>query len=263
MATAFDTGPFTDASSKPFGGDGGSRDPRIDNQPPLDQRILLDFEDDLVREGITARIAELVEGAERCPVKIENEEQAGKVGDFCRLASAVSKKVDEIREKYNRPLIDARTNLKAKADGAIAPLLTAMTELRGRLNTYVQEQEAKRRAEERAAEEAARRLRDEQERIAKEVEQETGVTVAPLPTTTFTAPPKAIVRGDLGSAVSARTVWKHERLVPVSKLPKAILENAQVIEAVDKVIAAMVRAGARNPSIKGVNIFETTAAQIR
>lgn len=261
MATAIAPGPFAKAPDADT--PAPLRDPRYDNDPPLHERILMDFAEDLDSAGVTARIAELVDGAARCPVKIDNEEQAGKVGDFCRLASAVTRKVDEIREKYNRPLIDARTNLKAKADGALAPLVTAMTELRGRLNTYVQEQEARRRAEQRAADEAARRLREEQERITREVEQETGVAVAPAPAPTFAPPPKAIVRGDLGSAVSARTVWKHERLVPIAKLPKSILENAQVVEAVDKVIAAMVRNGARNPSIKGVNIFETTAAQIR
>jgi hypothetical protein len=261
MATAFDNGPFTDVSPS-FVETG--RDARLDNQPPLAERILLDFEEELVREGITGRIAELVESAGRCPLKIENDDQAGKAADLAKMAGVVGKKVEDIREKYNRPLIDARTNLKAKADGALAALVTAMTDIRQRLNGYVQEQEAKRRAEQRAAEEAARRLRDEQQRIAKEVEQETGVAVAPAPTAAFTAPTRGpVARGDHGSALSARTVWKHERLVSVAKLPKSILENAQVVEAVDKVIAAMVRNGARNPSIKGVNIFETTAAQIR
>jgi hypothetical protein len=56
-------------------------------------------------------------------------------------------------------------------------------------------------------------------------------------------------------------VWKHERQVPIAKLPKQILENAQVIEAVDKVIAAMVRSGARE--IKGVRIYPTTEATVR
>jgi hypothetical protein len=39
------------------------RDPRYDNAPPLEERLMQEFAEDLEAQGITARIQELVEGA--------------------------------------------------------------------------------------------------------------------------------------------------------------------------------------------------------
>jgi hypothetical protein len=70
-----------------------------------------------------------------------------------------------------------------------------------------------------------------------------------------------VARGDLGSRVGTRTVWKHEIEVPIAKLPKAILENEKVRAAVDQVIGAMVRTGTRE--IKGVRIWSEQVADVR
>jgi hypothetical protein len=70
-----------------------------------------------------------------------------------------------------------------------------------------------------------------------------------------------VARGDLGSRVGTRTVWRHEIEVPIAKLPKQILEAAPVREAVDKAIAAAIRAG--NREIKGVRIWSEQEASVR
>jgi hypothetical protein len=208
------------------------RDPRHDNQPPLEERILLEFEDDLAAVGITARVAQLLESADRAPEVIEDAATAGKVGDLVKLAREVEKRIDEAREKHNRPLLTAQRALKAKADGAFAGLGNKVRELRERLNHYMAEEDRKRREEERRREAEARRIREDQEGQAREAEEAGTVTV-----------------------------WKHEIEVPIAKLPKAILENATVREAVDKVIRASVRGGTRE--IKGVRIYSEQQAAVR
>ena len=255
-------GPFSEGSSKPFES-GPARDPRYDNQPPLGDRVLLEFEDELELQGIKSRIAELLESAEKCPETIQDQATAGKVGDFCKLARDVERRIEEAREKQNRPLIEARTKLKAKADAVYGPLADAVAKLRSRLNKYIAEQERIAAEQRRKAEEEARRIREEEEkRLAAAAEN--GVPAAELPPAPIVTPAKVetpIVRGDYGSSVSGRTVWKHERQVPIAKLPKQILENEQVVAAVDKVIASMIRAGTRE--IKGVRIYPTTEATVR
>lgn len=237
------------------------RDQRLDNQPPLEDRILLDFEDDLHAAGVTARVNQLLESAEKAPDKIEDAATAGKVGDLVKMARAVEQRIEEAREKHNRPLINARSALKAKADGVFAGLGQKVVELRQRLNAYVAEEDRKRREEERRREAEARRIFEEQAARAKEAEE--AGRPAPEPAVEVTTRPVAapIVRGDLGAKVGGRTVWKHEIEVPIAKLPKTILESAGVREAVDKAIAAQIRVGTRE--IKGVRIWSEQEAAVR
>lgn len=269
MATApdtpFPTGAFTDGSSQPFVGAESHAHPRFDNQPPLEERIMLEFEEALKIPGddgaksIEARIAELLDAAERAPESIDDDAWAGKVGDFIRLARNVEGLVNDAREKHNRPLLTAQRSLKAKADQVLAPLLAAGGTLRARLNIYIAREEAKRREAEARANEAARLAQVEADRIARESSTDAVEVAAPI---VIAAPiAKPVARGDLGSRVGGRTVWKHEIQVPIAKLPVAVLNNQKVVDAVNQVIGAMVRGGTHK--IKGVRIFETTEASVR
>ena len=51
------------------------------------------------------------------------------------------------------------------------------------------------------------------------------------------------------------------RILSVRQLPNSILTHAKVVEALDKVIAAQVRSGARE--IKGCEIYSETSTAIR
>lgn len=248
---------FADVPAWPGKGSGeqlsSGRDARLDNAPPLDERIVQEFLEDIDREGITARIAELVDSASRAP-KCEDQTIAGRIGDLCKLAGDVSKRLDAAREKHNRPLLTAQRNLKARADGLIAPLSSAIAKLRDDLNRFTREEAARRAEEARKAEEEAKRAREELERA----------NVAPEIIETIQAPKveaRPIARGDYGSRVGTRTVWHHEIEVPIAKLPKLILEAAPVREAVEKVISAAIRGGNRN--IKGVRIWSEQEAAVR
>lgn len=250
---------FADVPAWPGEGSGerlsSGRDAKFDNQPPLEERVMLEFEEALDREGIKARIEQLLESAGKCPATIGDEATVGKVGDFIRLARDVEKRVNDAREKHNRPLLNAQRSLKAKADSIMQPLLSAGGDLRSRLNAYVAKKEREAAEEQRRQEEEARKAREALEEAGvdeKIVEQ----VSAPAP-----APRTPIARGDLGSTVSARSVWKFEREAPVAKLPKSILEHPKVLEAIDQVIGSLVRSGTRE--IKGVRIFEDKEASVR
>jgi hypothetical protein len=255
MATVFE-----DVPSWPSAKTEAARDPRYDNQPPLEDRVMLEFVEDLEREGVTARIQELIESAGRVPA-ITDQTIAGKVGDLCKLARDVEKRVNDAREKHNRPLLNAQRSLKGRADGLLHPLLVAISDVRTKLNTFMAEQA--RIAEElrRKAEEEARRIREDQERRAREAEEAGKPTPEPIVEVVPVKVAEPVARGDLGSRVGTRTVWKHEIEVPIAKLPKAILENEKVRAAVDQVVASMVRTGSRE--IKGVRVWSEQVADVR
>jgi hypothetical protein len=254
---------FQDVPAWPKQGSGeqldSGRDARFDNAPPLDERVVQEFIEDVDRDGITARISELTEAAGRAP-KCDDQAIAGKIGDLCKLAGDVTKRLDAAREKHNRPILVAQRSLKAKADAMIAPLTTAINGLRDDLNRFTREETARRDAERRRQEEEARRLREEQERIAVEREQAGEPAPPPVEIIIPKAEPAPIARGDYGARVGTQKVWLHE-IESVRQIPDRLLKNPRVIEALDKVIAAEIRGGARE--IKGCKIWSEDRAVVR
>lgn len=255
MATAFpDVPAWPDADQLSSG-----RDARHDNAPPLEERVMMEFVEELERDGITARVSELLDSAGRVP-PIDSDTIAGKVGDLCKMAADVSKRIESAREKHNRPLLNAQRSLKARADAVFAPLAVAISGLRTSLNNYMAEQARKAAEERRKAEEEARRLQEEQAKRAAEAAERN----EPPPPPPVIEPAKVeapVARGDLGARVGTRTVWKHEIEVPIAKLPKAVLENERVRAAVDQVIGQMIRSGTKE--IKGVRIWSEQEASVR
>jgi hypothetical protein len=250
MATApVAPGPFATSATA------AARDPRYDNKPPLEDQVMLEFDEDLEREGIKDRIAELLANAGKCPESFDDEATAGKVGDFIRLARDVEKRVNDAREKHNRPLLNAQRGLKGRADAVLQPLLQAGATLRSRLNAFTT-REANRRAEEQRQREAeAQRAREalEREHVAPEVINQ--VVETPKPEA---AP---IARGDYGSRVGATTVWNFE-IESMRQVPDRYLKHPKVKEALESVIRAAIRTE-KVREIKGVRIWEGTQAVVR
>ena len=230
---------------------------RHDNQPPLEERILLDFQEDLDRpqsdtgKSISQRVAELLESAQKAPA-IDSDTVAGKVGDLCKMASDVSKRIEAEREKHNRPLLNAQRSLKAKADGIYAPLAAEIARLRTGLNAFMAEQ-ARKADEERRAREAEARRQQEAARAAAQPDE-------PLPPIVAEKVDAPVARGDLGSRVGTRTVWKHE-IESVRQVPDRLLKHPKVVEALSSVIGAEIRSGIRE--IKGVRIWSEREASVR
>lgn len=251
MATAFDK---LDA----WHGDAPPAD-RHHNQPPLEERVTMEFEEQLRSDGLTDRIKEITESAGRVPAI--DQAVAGKVGDLITLARTCRKTVEERREAHNRPLLNAQRALKGRADALLAPMDDAITAVKNRLNDFMAEEARKAREAQRLADEQARIARDAAEQAAREAAERN--EPAPPPPPPVIEPARVeqpVARGDMGARVGTRTVWKH-KIESVRQLPDAILKNERVIEALDKVIAAQIRGGTR--AIKGVTIWDEQVADVR
>jgi hypothetical protein len=183
------------------------------------------------------------------------------------MAGAAVKRVDEAREGFNRPLLNAQRALKGKADGVVADLSDRATKLRTGLNGFLAEEEKKaaveraRLAEQhRAAEEAARKVREEQEAAAAEKGE---ALPEPVYEPVFVAHPvhaAPIARGDLGSRVGTTTVWDVV-IESMRQLPNDVLCHPTVQESALKVLRQRVRSGER--AIKGCLITSSLKAAVR
>lgn len=234
---------------------------RHHNQPPLEERVIMDFEDQLRGDGLLERIAAIIESASRAPA-VTDQAVAGKVGDLIAMGRAARKAVEERRETHNRPLLNAQRALKGRADAIVGPMDIALNGVKRSLDNFMAEEARKAAEERRRAEEAARIAREAAERAQREA-AEAGKPVEdiPLPVVEPAKVEQPVARGDMGARVGTRTVWSHEVEVPIAKLPKAILENEKVKAAVDQIIAAMIRGGTRE--IKGVRIWSDQVADVR
>lgn len=259
MAAAFDDvkpWPKAQAAAVAIGSNSGA--------VPIEERVLADFADALARDGITARIAQLVERG-NAQTACESEDMAGRIGDFVKLATAAAKAVEAEREKHNRPLLTAQRTLKGKADAIVAPLTDAVAHVRKLLDGYMAEQRRIAAERQRQAEEQARAAREAAAReAAAALERAGGAPLEHAPEPLVEVAPvqvaEPVVRGDYGSRVGSTTVWRSE-VLSVRKLPDRILKHAKVVEVIEKVIAAEVRGGARE--IAGVRIWDEQTTVVR
>ena len=245
---------------------------RHHNEPPLEERLLMDFSEALASAGITQRVDNIIASAGRAPA-CTSDVIAGQIGDLVKMARVAQTDVEAERERLNRPLLTAQRSLKAKADGIVEPMAGAVAGLRRSLDAYMAEEarkadQARRLLEEqaRAAARAALEEHDRQVAAARIAAEAEGASEAPVaefvpPAPVYEAAPLAapVARGDLGARVGTKTVWKH-RILSVRQIPDAILKNEKVVEALDKVIAAQIRGGCR--TIKGVEIWDEQVANV-
>lgn len=121
---------FEDLKAWPDGVD------RHHNQPPLVDRVLLEFDDALRLNGLDVRVQELTGSADRAPV-VDSPEACGKAGDLIAQARAVREKIGTERDELNGPLVTAGKALKAKADAVLAPLDVALAGVQASLDAYM------------------------------------------------------------------------------------------------------------------------------
>lgn len=267
------------------------------NRPPLEESIVLDFEEALRgREGLIDRIAAMEEKAAD-PKPCTTAEMAGRYGDFIKMTSAAVKVIEEEREKLNRPLLTATRSLKAKADSYSQRAAAAGAKVRTRLDAYLAEQETIRRAEvarqaeiERQAQVERQRIIDEANRKAAaeaeaerkrlqaieneraaaeareaavvEVEPEPVFVAAPEPVFTSAPAAKAPLRGDYGTAVSTVETW-DVKVVNIRQVPDQFLKHPTVLEALEKVIRPLVRGKNGLREIKGCEISSKLGSSVR
>ena len=121
---------------KPFPADETAPD-QHHNEPPLEERLTMQFDDALYRKGLPSRVAEITDAATRAPDPITGDDDAGAVGDLLAQAKAARAAVDAEREVLNRPLLNAQRALKGKADGLVLPMDKVLAPLRERLDAFM------------------------------------------------------------------------------------------------------------------------------
>jgi hypothetical protein len=231
------------------------------NRPIPSEDALREFNDLLAqRDGFNARIDALVGSAGRASA--HDTESAGRCGELIKQITAAAKVVEEARVTVKEPYLEAGRSLDAHAKVTIAPLLNAKASVTTMLNTFMREEEEKRRAEQRRIDDARRA--QEAEQRAREEAARAANQPAPEPEPVYAAPEPVAeptrIRGDFGALTSAKTVWKHE-ITDWTVAFMAVEQNEKVREAIDKAIGAMVRSGTRK--IEGVRVFSDTVASVR
>jgi polyhydroxyalkanoate synthesis regulator phasin len=249
---------------------------RHHNQPPPEEMVVIEFNEALDRkDGFRAKFAALVEKG-KSPPDCNDDDMAGRLGDFIKMASNAQGFIDEQRTAIKAPYLAAGRAIDGVARAMAEQLDDAKRAAKAKLDTYMaekarlQREEAKRIADEldrqrRQAEEHAAEARLERALAAQDgAESPTAPPPEPLPPPAPVAtipkyePP--VARGDLGSRVGIKVEWKH-RIDSVRQLPDALLKHPKVIEALDGVVKAQIRGGARE--IKGCTIWPENVSSVR
>lgn len=237
--------------AKPLPGEAPASVDRHHNSPPVEERIQMEFRDELLSErpDFLQVYDALIAAADRA--KAEDDETLGKCGDLVKRYRAAGNHIDEKHKLVKAPYLEAGRACDAEKNRLRAPLDEAARKVSAIMNTYVAKREAEARAEreriaadERAAADAAREAGE-------------GEVAALAP-----AAPKKVepVRSDGGATVSTREVW-NSQVEDFPKALKAVKSDPKVKEAIEAAIARLVRAGQRE--IPGVRIWSTQQAVAR
>lgn len=230
------------------------------NKPPLDETIVAEFVEGLALEGITKRVDDLIAAA-KASGPCEDDETAGNFADFAKQVLAATKAVEEHREVHNRPVLNAQCALKGKADGIVAPLIEAANGVRAKLDAYALAQREAAAKKQREADAAAKLARE----AAAKALAEAGVDEDVMPVAeTFTPPPVAApkIQGSYGAKVAFTTTYHHE-IESVRKLPDRLLKHPKVVEVLNRLVAAEIKASKGKTPIPGVRIWTSDTTAVR
>lgn len=202
---------------------------------------------ELISPRIT-RIDQLCNAAGRAAAV--DQESAGKCADLVRMIRKEAEHIDTMRTQVKAPYLAATRAIDGEAKQHADRLAAAKVAVERKIDQF--------NREERARIEAERRRQEELRRIAEEEARAAGV--APVEEAIAPVAEAPRIEGDLGAKVIGKTVWKHE-ILDWAQAFAAVSENAKVREAIEKAIAARVKAGER--SIPGVRIYEDIKTEVR
>lgn len=218
------------------------------------------------REGFGERIEALIASGKRADaleVKDMDASTAGRLGDTVVQVRACMKVVEDAHKTVKAPYLEAGRAVDAKRKELIEKLEGVKGSLEGKQTAFFREEQRKEREAEEARRREEARIQAEQEEARRKAEAENSPPPPPPPPPPPAPEPirdTAPLRGDLGTAVSRRTVRRFEiedfdvAYIHVSK-------NAKVREAIEKAIGAQVRSGTEE--IPGVRIWEDVAVSNR
>lgn len=247
---------FPDAPAWPE----GKPAPEGHNRPPPEEVAREDFDRELLRErpDFLDKLADLEGSASRA--EVNDDVTLGRAGDLVNSLRDAQKHVDAVHGNVKRPYLEAGRAVDAKKNDLAERISRATNVVKQRSNKFLNERAAQERAErERIAAEqrrqaaeaaAAQALRDEAA-ATDDAEAMAQVPIVAAPVAMPKAPEP--VRSDSGSTVSGKTVWRSQ-VTDYAAAFGEVSDNPKVREAIDKAIAALVRAGKRQ--IPGTRIWE-------
>jgi ADP-ribose pyrophosphatase YjhB (NUDIX family) len=221
----------------------------------------LDDEIEANRREFEFELTQRVEEAGR--VICSTEEEAGRAVALVKVFIELAKAIDKKRAEIKAPVLAA----SRKIDDTFGPLVTrAKAAQKGVLDLV----DGFRRAQEAAAAERKRQLEEEARlKAAAAAEAQAAgdrIAAAALVAETQEAAAAAVAAGkfeitsEYGPKAAKRIAWKHE-ITDLREATLAMMEDKNVMDAVDAAIAKAIRAGAR--SIPGVRVFSTETTVVR
>jgi DNA polymerase III alpha subunit (gram-positive type) len=181
-------------------------------------------------------------------LRIVSPEAYEDAGALLKTIKGALRQIEAQRTSITAPMNEALRNANAQAKIAAAPFEAAEKRIKGAMISYADEQERLRQAEQRKAEELARREREKLEAQAakaaasgkvdkaEQLEERAAAVVAPV---INREPPKV-------AGVSTREVWKFEVTDP-SLVPRQYLE---VDEAKIRRVVQAMKADANIPGVR-------------
>lgn len=230
--------------------------PKTHNQPPI--------------EAIKERTDDLIAAADvwldKVP-EIASEEQAGKAADFVGQLRAEYKATEAERKKEKQPHLDAGKAVDDAYKPVTARLEKAAKVIKALLTGWLEKKQAIEDAARRDAEEMARQIQAEADRLAREAEKantiDAGIAAEQAQERAAAAQKdagrdrRANVQGETGRTIHTRTTYSGE----IADWDAALAfysTDPLVSEAVGKAIARDIRGGTR--VIPGVKITQKQTA---
>lgn len=237
------------------------------NEPPLEERIQMEFRDALLedRPNFMTRMGEAIAAVGRA--EVTNDDQLGKAGDLEKILRACDQHIAATHQVVKRPYLEGGRACDAEKTRLLGPITQARSDLMEMMNAFMAKREAARRKEEaeRAAEErrqAELAAQAERERQAALGENNPEAVAEIEAVAMAAAAPKRPepVRSDAGATVSGKTVW-NSQVEDMAKAFKAVRGDEKVQQAIRDAVQRLVRAGQRE--IPGVRIWSTVQAVAR
>jgi hypothetical protein len=238
------------------------------NRPPLDIEARAAFDETIdQKDGFRARVASLIGSADRAVAT--DEESTGRCGELVKQIRAAVTYIEGAHKTAKEPYLLAGRVVDAAKNEMVTPLDAAKRMVEAKQTQFLREENARREMEARRQREAeAVRLREEADRAAEEAKKRGMITEETVAIAAEDLnrhlppiePERTFIRGDYGAAVSGTKTWLSQ-IEDYEVAFIAVANNAKVREAIDKAVAAMVKAGVHE--IAGVRIWSDVKASNR
>lgn len=260
------------------------------NSPPLEERIAMEF-----REALLTDHASFIDDMEARISAVDraqatDDETLGKCGTLAKMLRAVADHINVTHKTVKDPYLQGGRAVDAEKNRLIGRVSDAQAKLQDKMNAFMAEREAQRRAEQarrdreareaaeaaakaereaREAEEAAQRAaaeatsdaeREEAAARAAAAAEEAQARMAEAALAAAPAAKSEPVRSDEGATISGRTVW-NSAVDDYQKAFKHVRSDPKVKEAIDAAIQRLVKAGQRE--LAGCRVWPTTQAVAR